>query len=261
MPVSKRHSEHTDLRIEAAELMGIDLKDVFLFKVKTRKPALAIWIGDWSEAEVGRCKALKPEIKALAATHGAKIYMTAIHPFKQEKRESRRRWSRGLKYLERQALAESEAVKGHSENVKESPKALEALAALELKALASLSDQARQGRANPPNISYSKLRKVFKLRRKNIYKTLVNSEGEVCAYCGHERGLTIDHILGVAKGGKPAKHDDYSNFQLLCPPCHRDKSEAEETSSAKEAFERHRLLILAAPLSEPVQPFVGPGTK
>ncbi len=107
MPVSRKHAQQADLRTQAAAKMGIDLQFVF-FMPKTRsKPVLAIWTEDWSEAEVERIRLLKPEIKALAAEFGAKIYMSPVHPHEQEQRENARRKARGPKHRERQKIKRS----------------------------------------------------------------------------------------------------------------------------------------------------------
>jgi hypothetical protein len=84
--------------------MGIDIQHVFFLPKSRSKPVLAIWTEGWTDAEVQRVRALKPEVKAMAAAVGAKIYMTPIHPHEQESREQVRRKSRGPKYRERQRL-------------------------------------------------------------------------------------------------------------------------------------------------------------
>jgi hypothetical protein len=78
--------------------MQVDVKYVFFLPKSRSKPVLAIWTDGWTEEEVQRVRAMKPEVKALAAAFGAKIYMTPIHPHEQEAREQLRRKSRGPKY-------------------------------------------------------------------------------------------------------------------------------------------------------------------
>jgi hypothetical protein len=104
MPVSRKHAHGADLRTQAADKMQVDLQYVFFLPKTRSKPVLAIWTEGWSEAEVERIRAMKPEIKAMAAAAGAKIYMTPVHPHEQEEREKARRKSRGPKYRERQNL-------------------------------------------------------------------------------------------------------------------------------------------------------------
>lgn len=104
MPVSRKHAQQADLRTQAAAKMEIDLQYVFFLPKSRSKPVLAIWTEGWSEAEVERIRLLKPEIKTLAATFGAKIYMSPVHPHEQEQRENARRKARGPKYRERQVL-------------------------------------------------------------------------------------------------------------------------------------------------------------
>ena len=105
MPVSRKHAQTADLRTQAADKMQIDLKYVFLLPKngRIRKPVLAIWTEGWTDEEILRVRSLKPEVKALAASFGAKIYMTPIHPRQQEAHEIIRRRSRGPKYRKRQS--------------------------------------------------------------------------------------------------------------------------------------------------------------
>lgn len=102
MPVSRKHAKSADFRSVAAAKMGIDPKYVFFLPKSRKKPVLAIWTEGWSKDEIQRVLALKPEIKAMAASVGAKIYMTTIHPLEQEAHELARRKSRATKYRRRQ---------------------------------------------------------------------------------------------------------------------------------------------------------------
>ncbi len=103
MPVSRKHARTADLRMQAADKMQIDLKYVFFLPKSRSKPVLAIWIEGWSGEEIQRVRAMKPEVKAMAAAVGAKIYMTPIHPHEQELREVARRKARGRKHRQRQS--------------------------------------------------------------------------------------------------------------------------------------------------------------
>ncbi len=103
MPVSRRHAKNADLRTQAADKMQVDVKYVFFLPKSRSKPVLAIWTDGWTVEEIQRVLDMKPEIKALAAAFGAKIYMTPIHPHEQEAREKIRRKSRGPKYRQRQS--------------------------------------------------------------------------------------------------------------------------------------------------------------
>jgi hypothetical protein len=105
MPVSKKHAQKADLRTQAAAKMQIDIECVFVLPAlsKTRsKPVLAIWTEGWSEEEIKRVRALKPEVKAIATAAGAKLYLTSIHPHEQNAREARRERARAQNYRDRQ---------------------------------------------------------------------------------------------------------------------------------------------------------------
>ena len=107
MPVSRKHAKDADLRSQAADKMQIDLKYVFFLPkskaTKRTKPVLAIWTDGWTAEEIQRVRALKPEVKAMAAESGAKIYMTPMNPQEKETHELARRKSRGPKYRARQS--------------------------------------------------------------------------------------------------------------------------------------------------------------
>ncbi len=108
MPVSRRHAKTADLRTQAADKMQIDLKYVFFLPKSRSKPVLAIWTDGWTAEEIQRVRTLKPEVKAMAASVGAKIYMTPRHPHEHEARERIRRESRGPKYRHRQSAKAAE---------------------------------------------------------------------------------------------------------------------------------------------------------
>jgi len=80
----------------------------------------------------------------------------------------------------------------------------------------------------------------FKRRKKRIYKYLVETKGEHCATCGRDGKLTIDHITSLIAGGD----NDFSNFQLLCGPCHRRKDKTEKTGRGKVYRKRNRRAAL-----------------
>jgi 5-methylcytosine-specific restriction endonuclease McrA len=90
----------------------------------------------------------------------------------------------------------------------------------------------------------------------------VKERDRVCRMCG-KAGTDIDHILPVGKGGQP----EMDNLQLLCNPCHRQKTgddwrgvtktevsrtSSESTSSAEAS--RSRARTSATPALEPVSP-------
>ncbi len=128
MPVSRRQAKNANLRTEVAGKLGIGEECIF-FMLRPRgktiatietegwsedriqkamltsrwKPVLAIWTENWCEEEIQRIRAMKPEVKAMAAAVGAKIYMTPIHPHEQEARETARRKARGRKHRQRQS--------------------------------------------------------------------------------------------------------------------------------------------------------------
>ncbi len=72
----------------------------------------------------------------------------------------------------------------------------------------------------------------------------VKERDKVCLKCGAP-GVDIDHIVPVMKGGQT----EMDNLQLLCKPCHVDKSrtdwkgvsrkEASQSISSAEAFRNH----------------------
>ncbi len=93
------------------------------------------------------------------------------------------------------------------------------------------------------------MRARFARRKKGIYKYLVKRKGEKCAKCGVEGKMTIDHIQRITDGGD----NDYKNFQLLCPPCHRAKDKMEKIGAGK----RHRKRAKRAALGH-WQPGNGP---
>lgn len=65
---------------------------------------------------------------------------------------------------------------------------------------------------------------------------LVDLRGESCEKCKTPtRSLEVDHILEVSQGGGLCWID---NFQLLCQPCHKDKTAAYATVRAKAAREQ-----------------------
>lgn len=56
---------------------------------------------------------------------------------------------------------------------------------------------------------------ITSAKRRRIYERDAN----VCLRCGTDTGLTLDHIVPIAKGG--TNHDD--NLQTLCGPCNNRK--------------------------------------
>jgi 5-methylcytosine-specific restriction protein A len=172
--------------------MQVDLKYVFFLPKSRSKPVLAIWTDGWTEEEIQRVRAMKPEVKKMAAAVGAKIYMTPIHPHEQEAREVIRRKSRGPKYRNRQSI------KRAIEKDESEPSGPE---------FRTTSDIASK-------------RSRFKHSRNKHYKWLAAVKGEVCVECGRRDDLTVDHIKSLSNGGT----NDRSNLQLLCDPCNQAKS-------------------------------------
>jgi hypothetical protein len=103
MPVSRKHVKSADMRTQVADKLQIDVKYVFLLPKSRSKAVLAFWTEGWTEEEIQKVRAMKPEIKAMAASVGAKIYMSPNHPHEQDERESRRRKAAPLKYRQRKA--------------------------------------------------------------------------------------------------------------------------------------------------------------
>jgi 5-methylcytosine-specific restriction endonuclease McrA len=205
MPVSRKLAKSADFRSVAAAKMGIDPQYVFYLPKSRKKPVLAIWTEGWSEDEVQRVRALKPEIKAMAATVGAKIYMTPIHPHEQEARELVRRKSRGPKYRARKGLASGRRKSGAASRKKTD----------EQIAAASPAKRKQWQLANKFNGSL----------RKRRHTALVKKNGgfEFCAECKQKGPMTVDHVTALSNGG----NNDLSNMQLLCKPCHRTKTQFE----------------------------------
>ncbi len=86
----------------------------------------------------------------------------------------------------------------------------------------------------------SLMRFRFKKRKRRIYDYLVKTNGERCATCGREDKLTIDHMQSLVAGGD----NDFSNFQLLCDPCHRRKDKTEKIGRGKVYRKRNRRAAL-----------------
>ena len=76
---------------EVATCLGIDAGIVFWFDRECRRPVIAVWIEKWTNADLARSMKLKPEVDAIADRYVAKIYMTRLHPFEQERREQSRK--------------------------------------------------------------------------------------------------------------------------------------------------------------------------
>ncbi len=89
--------------------------------------------------------------------------------------------------------------------------------------LATISTKRRRTRQLGGKTAFNRYKKYRKKARKWL---LGENERALCAICGNEfRGaeLTLDHIIPRRLGGK----DELSNFQLLCLPCHTEKSAKE----------------------------------
>lgn len=55
--------------------------------------------------------------------------------------------------------------------------------------------------------------------RKAIRNLVYDRDGRICAECGREHDLSIDHIIPQSRGG--SDHPD--NLQVLCRPCNASK--------------------------------------
>lgn len=69
-------------------------------------------------------------------------------------------------------------------------------------------------RGVPPQIK-KRERTTMRKHYKQWYQDLADSYGEVCANCGENENLVVDHILSIAKGGL----SELDNLQLLCATC------------------------------------------
>jgi len=54
-------------------------------------------------------------------------------------------------------------------------------------------------------------------------KSLLRRSGHACQRCGATKKLEADHVLPVWNGGT----NDLGNGQILCRPCHREKTKAD----------------------------------
>lgn len=73
---------------EMAAFLGIPPETVFWFDRGNRKPVIAVWVTG------ARIAIDRAEVKKLANRHGAKFYLSKLHPHEQEKRERARRKKR-----------------------------------------------------------------------------------------------------------------------------------------------------------------------
>ena len=77
------------------------------------------------------------------------------------------------------------------------------------------------------SIRYQRFRKVEGLKARKKKSRLRARHGCQCVHCEQSfrfKELTIDHILPLVRGG----NSNIDNLQLLCPPCHRKKSNREQ---------------------------------
>lgn len=51
------------------------------------------------------------------------------------------------------------------------------------------------------------------------WKLLIIARDKKCVFCGHNKDLTIDHIIPKSKGGK----NEVNNLQTLCQKCNETK--------------------------------------
>lgn len=71
----------------------------------------------------------------------------------------------------------------------------------------------------------------FRSKASKIKMHLINDWGMFCNRCKHSfpfHRLTIDHIVPISQGGT----NDDDNLQLLCAPCHTDKTKEENRTAA-----------------------------
>lgn len=64
-----------------------------------------------------------------------------------------------------------------------------------------------------------RLRMYANLFNRDMRKEFIKPES-ICAKCGSNDRLQIDHIVSIEKGGK----NNVSNIQILCWTCNRQKS-------------------------------------
>lgn len=57
--------------------------------------------------------------------------------------------------------------------------------------------------------------------RRRRYAAVVRRDGERCAWCGARHGLTLDHVVPLARGGS----NRIENLQLLCHGCNQYKGD------------------------------------
>ena len=89
-------------------------------------------------------------------------------------------------------------------------------------------------RANERTIQPTK-RRSYPARTKQI---LFERQDLQCVICGKRRiikNFQVDHIVPVVRGGP----DEFSNFQLLCPPCNQRKG----IHTNQEFYERYKRVV------------------
>lgn len=68
------------------------------------------------------------------------------------------------------------------------------------------------------------MRRTGTKRWRQLRARVLVRDGYQCQGCGlRGRDLEVDHIVPVVKGGS----DDLDNLQLLCKPCHHEKTRGE----------------------------------
>jgi len=88
---------------------------------------------------------------------------------------------------------------------------------------------------------------------------LLDLLGRRCADCGRTTDLELDHKQALCLGGK----NQYSNLQVLCEDCHREKSirdlkvlyklrRAERRKIKELARQRNRAVLEAHPREHPI---------
>ncbi len=71
-----------------------------------------------------------------------------------------------------------------------------------------------------------------------LKRDVIHRDGSRCAQCGAtDQPLALDHRIPHAEGGT----DALANLQLLCPPCHDAKTQAEANRGKARRAARRRL--------------------
>ncbi len=83
---------------------------------------------------------------------------------------------------------------------------------------------------NKKKVRTKPVRKLFNLETRIIIKNKFNGR---CGYCGKEKGLEIDHIVSISKGGT----DELENLMPSCFECNRLKAASSIEEFRKKMFQ------------------------